>query len=114
MLRFLWLNHGSFRFAPSVKSSGLLFRHCKSTKNHINTQQLRCFYTFLKDIRRFKRRQKDLKTSEGIADGEMQTLTISEARHIIEAVFVGNVYTYTPVKTQHKEVEVISDAYACS
>lgn len=55
-----------------------------------------------------------LKTSEGIADGEMQTLTISKARHIIKAVFVGNVYTYTPVKTQHKEVEVISDAYACS
>lgn len=44
----------------------------------------------------------------------MQTLRILETVHIIESALVGHMYTDTPVETQHKELQVVANAYACA
>ena len=50
--------------------------------------------------------------SEWIAYGEVQTLAVAEARHVVETVLVRQVYAYAPVESQYKEVEVVAYAYA--
>ena len=54
---------------------------------------------------------------ERIADGEMQRLVATELIDVVEAALRGlirHMQTYTPVKSQDEEVEVVAQADACS